>query len=175
MTFEQYVNKLSELNQFIEGAPALSGDEQIWNIFVVLIYFVILVIGWFMLSAFIYGVLLMLCHLLGIDKNWRKDSTEDGMWVTMVSIILSALVVVGLMKDANLGLPFSPDRYDEEMNVKFDKTSRDVYNKLVEMDIDEFNRLKEANKTYELSKEQKSKYSSVRQLISKVSKARGGY
>lgn len=173
MTFEQYVNKLSELNQFIEGAPALSVGEQIWNIFIVLLALIILVIGWAILTTIIYGILLVLCHLLGIDKNWRKDSTEDGMWV-MIGMVLSALLFVGLMKDGNLELPLSSGRFNKEMNIKFDETSRDVYNKLVEMDIDEFNQLKEANKNYKLSKEQNSEYSAIRKLISEVSKARMG-
>lgn len=174
MTFEQYVNKLSELNQFIEGAPALSGNEQIWNIFIVLLALIILVIGWAIITTIIYGILLVLCHLLGIDKNWRKDSTEDGMWVMMIGMVLSALLFVGLMKDGNLELPLSSDRFNKEMNIKFDETSRDVYNKLVEMDIDEFNQLKEANKNYKLSKEQNSEYSAVRKIISEVDVARRG-
>lgn len=172
MTFEQYVNKLSELNKFIEGAPALSGKEQLWNIFIVLLALIILVIGWAILTTIIYGVLLVLCHLLGIDKNWRKDSTEDGMWAMMIGMVLSALLFVGLMKDGNLRLPLSLDRFDKEMNVKFDETSRDVYNKLVEMDVDEFNQLKEANKNYKLSKEQNSEYSAIRKIISEVDIAR---
>ena len=172
MTFEQYVNKLSELNKFIEGAPALSGNEQIWNIFIVLLALIMLVIGWAILTTIIYGILLVLCHLLGIDKNWRKDSTEDGMWVMMIGMVLSALLVVGLMKDGNLELPLSLDRFDKEMNIKFDETSRDVYNKLVEMNIDEFNQLKEANKNYKLSKEQNSEYSAIRKIISEVDEAR---
>lgn len=172
MTFEQYVNKLSELNQFIEGAPALSGNEIIWNIFIVLLALIILVIGWAIIATIIYGILLVLCHLLGIGKNWRKDSTEDGMWVMMIGMVLSALLFVGLMKDGNLRLPLSLDRFDKEMNVKFDETSRDVYNKLVEMDVDEFNQLKEANKNYKLSKEQNSEYSAIRKIISEVDIAR---
>lgn len=174
MTFEQYVNKLSELNQFIEGAPTLSGNELIWNIFIVLLALIILVIGWAIITTIIYGILLVLCHLLGIDKNWRKDSTEDGMWVMMIGMVLSAILFIGLMKDGNLELPLSSDRFNREMNVKFDETSRDVYNKLVEMDVDEFNQLKEANKNYKLSKEQNSEYSAVRKIISEVDVARRG-
>lgn len=174
MTFEQYVNKLSELNQFIEGAPALSGNELIWNIFIVLLVLIILVIGWAIITTIIYGILLVLCHLLGIDKNWRKDSTEDGMWVMMIGMVLSAILFVGLVEDGNLELPFSSDRFNKEMNVKFDKTSRNVYNKLVEMDVDEFNQLKEANKNYKLSKELNSEYSAVRKIISEVDVARRG-
>lgn len=174
MTVEQYVSKLSELNQFIEGAPALSGNELIWNIFMVLLVLIILVIGWAIITTIIYGILLVLCHLLGIDKNWRKDSTEDGMWVMMIGMVLSAILFVGLMKDGNLELPFSSDRFNKEMNVKFDETSRDVYNKLAEMDVDEFNQLKEANKNYKLSKEQNSEYSAVRKIISEVDVARRG-
>ena len=92
----------------------------------------------------------------------------------MVGMILAALLFVGLMKDGNMGLPFSPDRYDEEMNAKFNETSRDVYNKLVEMDIEEFNQLKEANKNYKLSKEQNFEYSAIRKIISEVDIARRG-
>lgn len=174
MTFEQYVNKLSELNKFIEGAPALSGNELIWNIFIVLLALIILVIGWAIITTIIYGILLVLCYLLGIDKNWRKDSSEDGMWVMMIGMVLSALLFVGLMKDGNLELPLSSDRFNKEMNVKFDETSRDVYNKLVEMDVDEFNQLKEANKNYKLSKEQNSEYNAIRKIISEVDIARRG-
>lgn len=174
MTFEQYVNKLSELNQFIEGAPTLSDNELIWNIFIVLLALIILVIGWAIITTIIYGILLVLCHLLGIDKNWRKDSTEDGMWVMMIGMVLSAILFVGLMKDGNLELPLSSDRFNREMNVKFDETSRDVYNKLVEMDVDEFNQFKEANKNYKLSKEQNSEYGAVRKIISEVDVARRG-
>ena len=64
MTFEHYVNKLDELSKLVSGAPALSVDEWIWNLFVILIFFVILVIGWFMLSAAIFW-----CFIMSFTRN----------------------------------------------------------------------------------------------------------
>lgn len=170
MTFEQYVNKLSELNQSIEGIQVPTIEVRIFDFLLTVLGFVCVLIFLFIVMIVIALVVMGIGHLFGIDKKIPKDDYElsCGLVSLFVAIGLCWMMVHGASKVT----PFDSDRYNKELNVKFEQTTKLVYNQLIEMSDDEFSQLAKANKSYALSDEQFREYRVVRQLIQEAKKNR---
>ena len=108
-----------------------------------------------------------------VERKKRKEFVQGEMNHTggflklalLEFALILGIVMIGLMWGKDVKTPFSADKYNAELNSKFEQTTRTVYNQLIEMDDDEFNQLVKANSSYSLSKEQVREYRAVRQLI----------
>lgn len=170
MTFEQYVNKLSELNKFIEGVQSPDAFGRIADFFVTVLAFALGLVAFSFVFMIISLMVVGICHLVGIGKKLGDTYCEYG------ASILGFLITVGLfwmmIYGHKSGLPFDSERYNVESNAKFEQTTKLVYNQLIEMSDDEFSQLAKANKSYALSDEQYREYRVVRQLIQEAKRNR---
>lgn len=170
MTFEQYVNKLSELNQFIKGIQAPSIEVRIFDFLLTVLGFICGLMLFFIVIIVIASVVMGIGYLLGINKKLHGDMIVGGS--TTIGFLLAIGLFWSMIHWASKVTPFDEARYNKELNAKFEQTTRTVYNQLIEMDDDEFNQLVKANSSYSLSKEQDREYRAVRQLIRDSSRHR---
>lgn len=170
MTLEEYLNKLSELNQFIEGIQSPSIEVRIFDFLLTVLGFVCGLLLFVLVLMVISSVILGICYLVGIVKKFGDD--YSGYGATAVGFVATVGLFWMMIHGASKLTPFDEARYNKELNAKFEQTTRTVYNQLIEMDEGEFNQLVQANKSYALSKEQYREYDVVRQLIRDASKNR---
>lgn len=170
MTFEQYVNKLSELNQFIEGVQSPGVEVRIFDFLMTALGFVCGLILIFIIMVVVALVVMGIGHLFGIDKKIQKDDYE--LSCGLVGLFVAIGLFWAMIHGSSKVTPFDADRYNKELNARFEQTTKTVYNQLIEMSDDEFSQLAKANKSYALSKEQYREYEVVRQLIREASKNR---
>ena len=126
----------------------------------------------FILSCLVCIVISIVGHVLGLDKKCKGDDDEYEKTIGVISVLIGFIVMIGLMWGKDVKTPFSADKYNAELNAKFEQTTRTVYNQLIEMDDDEFNQLVKANSSYSLSDDQVREYRDVRQLIRDASRHR---
>lgn len=172
MTLEQYLNKLNELSHLIEGIQSPDVVDGLTDVLLTILEIAGILFLFFILSCLVCIVISIISHVLGIDKKCNGDDDEYEKTVGAVSVLIGFIVMIGLMWGKDVKTPFSADKYNAELNAKFEQTTRTVYNQLIEMDDDEFNQLVRANSSYLLSDEQVREYQAVRQLIHNASRHR---
>lgn len=172
MTFEQYVNKLSELNRFIEGIKSPDVADRLADVLLTILGIAGILFSFFILSCLVCVVISIIGHVLGIDKKCKGDDSEYEKNIGATSVLIVFIVMIGLMWGKDFKTPFSADKYNADLHAKFEQTTRNVYNQLIEMNDDEFYQLVKANSSYSLSKEQVKEYQTVRQLIRDASRHR---
>lgn len=172
MTLEQYLNKLNELSHLIEGIQSPDAADRLADVLLTILGIVGILFLFFILSCLVCIVILIVGHVLGIDKKCKDDNDTYEKNVAASAVLIALIVMTGLMWGKDVKTPFSADKYNAELNSKFEQTTRTVYNQLIEMDDDEFNQLVKANSSYSLSKEQVREYRDVRQLIRDASRHR---
>lgn len=170
MNHTEFINKLEELSQIVQGAPASK-----WDLFssqatvIITIIFVSLILGF--LSA--TPVIAMYSAVKDEIKD-SSDSSNAPIWFLSMSIALVFSVLTGVMT-GGLGQEFVSNvvSHDRELQQRYDlyqQTSTDLYNQLVDMNDDEFTGLSSASSKYELTREQVYKYKHVIKEIKKVDK-----
>ena len=172
MTLEQYLNKLNELSHLIEGVQSPDAADRLTDVLLTILGIAGILFLFFILSCVVCIVISIIGHVLGIDKKCKDENDSYEKIIGAVSVLIGFIVMVGLMWGKDVKTPYSADKYNADLNSKFEQTTRNVYNQLIEMDDDEFNRLVKANSSYSLSKEQVREYQTVRQLIRDASKHR---
>ena len=172
MTLEQYLNKLNELSHLIEGVQSPDAADRLAAVLLTILGIAGILFFIFILSCLAGIVISIVGHVLGLDKKCKGD---DGVYeknVGAISVLIGFIVMIGLIWGKDVKTPFSADKYNAELNAKFEQTTRTVYNQLIEMDDVEFNQLVKANSSYSLSEEQVREYRVVRQLIRDASRHR---
>lgn len=170
MNHTEFINKLEELSQVVQGAPASK-----WDLFssqatvIITIIFASLILGF--LSA--TPVIAMYSAVKDEIKD-SSDSSNAPIWFLSMSIALVFSVLTGVMT-GGLGQEFVSNvvSHDRELQQRYDlyqQTSTDLYNQLVDMNDDEFTGLSSASSKYELTREQVYKYKHVIKEIKKVDK-----
>lgn len=170
MNHTEFINKLEELSQVVQGAPASK-----WDLFssqatvIITIIFASLILGF--LSA--TPVIAMYSAVKDEIKD-SSDSSNAPIWFLSMSIALVFSVLTGVMT-GGLGQEFVSNvvSHDRELQQRYDlyqQTSTDLYNQLVDMNDDEFTGLSSASSKYELTREQVYKYKHVIKEIKKVEK-----
>lgn len=170
MNHTEFINKLEELSQVVQGAPASK-----WDLFssqatvIITIIFASLILGF--LSA--TPVIAMYSAVKDEIKD-SSDSSNAPIWFLSMSIALVFSVLTGVMT-GGLGQEFVSNvvSHDRELQQRYDlyqQTSTDLYNQLVDMNDDEFTGLSSASSQYELTREQVYKYKHVIKEIKKVDK-----
>lgn len=172
MTLEQYLNKLNELSHLIEGIQSPDAADRLADFLLAILGIAGILFLFFILSCLACIVISIVGHVLGLDKKCKGDDDVYEKNIGAISVLIGFIAMIGLMWVKDVKTPFSANKYNAELNSKFEQTTRTVYNQLIEMDDDEFNQLVKANSSYSLSKEQVREYRAVRQLIRDASRHR---
>lgn len=170
MNHTEFINKLEELSQVVQGAPASK-----WDLFssqatvIITIIFASLILGF--LSA--TPVIAMYSAVKDEIKD-SSDSSNAPIWFLSMSIALVFSVLTGVMT-GGLGQEFVSNvvSHDRELQQQYDvhqQSLTDLYNQLVDTSDDEFTGLSSASSKYELTREQVYKYKHVIKEIKKVDK-----
>lgn len=170
MNHTEFINKLEELSHVIQGTSV-----TVWDLFsaqvgaYMTMIFVSLIVG--------FLVMIPLMKMNSIVMEEIKDSgTESNAPLWFVSMLLALIfsITIGGMSWC-IGQEFVSSSVNHERELKeqydlYQQTSTDLYNQLVDMSDDEFEKLSTANSKFELTKEQKAKYNHVTKTIDKVTK-----
>ena len=166
----EFINKLEELSQVIQGTPVST-----WDLFSAQVaahmtmIFASLIIGCLMAAP------LIAMHSAVTDEIKDSGATSNApLWFLSMSIALVFSILIGVMAWC-LGQQFisSSANHARELQQQYyvhQRASTDLYNQLVDMTDDEFNELSIANSKYELTREQEHKYKYVKREIKKVDK-----
>ena len=168
MNHAEFINKLEELSQVVQDAPASK-----WDLFssqatvVITIIFASLILGF--LSA--TPVIAMYSAVKDEIKD-SSDSSNAPIWFLSMSIALVFSVLTGVMT-GGLGQEFVSNvvSHDRELQQQYDvhqQSMTDLYNQLVDMSDDDFEKLTTAKSSYKLTKEQEVKYNDVKRTINEV-------
>lgn len=169
MNHTEFISKLEELSHVIQGTPVST-----WDLFsaqvgaCVTMIFVSLIVGFLIMAP------VMTMNSIVLDEIKDSGATSDApLWFLSMSIALVFSIMIGGMSWC-IGQEFisSSVDYEKELKEQYDlyqQTSTDLYNQLVDMSDDEFDKLLTANSKFELTQEQKVKYKYVTNTISKVS------
>lgn len=172
MNHTEFINKLEELSQVIQGVP-LSKWELFWSHAIVMTTIII--------AALILGGLtavpLMAMHSAVTDEI--KDSGDNSnapLWFLSMSIALVISGLIGVMSWC-LGreLVSKTVNHERELQQQYDlyqQSSTDLYNQLVDMSDDDFEKLSIAKSSYKLTKEQEVKYKDVMKILNKVAESK---
>lgn len=168
MNHAEFINKLEELSHLIQGVP-VSKWELFWSQATVMATIIIV--------ALILGVLtvlpLMSMHLAVKDEI--KDSVDSSsvlLWFLSMSVVLVFSVLTGVMSWCFVQEFVSKTvDHEKELQQQYDlhqQTSTELYNHLVDMSDDDFEKLTTAKSSYKLTKEQDVKYKDVIRAIDEV-------
>ena len=170
MNHAEFISKLEELFHVIQGTPVSTWDllSAQATAYMAMI-FAALMTGFFML------VPLMTMHSALIDETKESSGSDNAiLWFLAMSIALMCSIGIGVVSWC-IGQEFisSSVNHEKELKEQYDlyqQSSTDLYNQLIDMSDDEFEKLSSANSKFELTKEQKVKYKYVTKTIDKVTK-----
>lgn len=170
MNHTEFINKLEELSQVIQGTPVSA-----WDLFSAQVTAYTTMIFAALVLGFLTAVPLIAMHSAVTDEI--KDSGANSnapLWFLSMSIALVISILIGVVAWC-LGQQFisSSANHARELQQQYyvhQQTSTDLYNQLVDMTDDEFSKLSNASSKYELTREQVYKYKHVMREINKVNK-----
>lgn len=172
MNHTEFINKLEELSQVIQGVP-LSKWELFWSHAIVMTTIII--------AALILGGLtivpLMAMHSAVTDEIKDSGASSNApLWFLSMSIALVFSILAGIIA-WGIGQQFvsSSANHVRELQQQYDlhqQASTDLYNQLVDMSDDDFEKLVTAKSSYKLTKEQEVKYKDVTKVINKVAESK---
>ena len=170
MNHTEFIAKLEELSQVIQGTP-FSKWDLFWSQATVVITITV--------TALILGVSLLVpliaMQLTVTDEIKDSDDNSNApLWFLSMSIALVFSILIGAMF-CYIGREFVSNVVSHETQLQqqyelYQQTSTDLYNQLVDMNDDEFDELSNASSKYELTREQSYKYKHVIKEIKKVNK-----
>ena len=168
MNHTEFINKLEELSQVIQGVP-LSKWELFWSHAIVMTTIII--------AALILGGLtvvpLIAMHSAVTDEIKDSGASSNApLWFLSMSIALVLSILTGVIAWC-LGQQFvsSSVNHVRGLQQQYDlhqQASTDLYNQLVDMSDDDFEKLATAKSSYKLTREQEVKYKDVIGIINKV-------
>jgi hypothetical protein len=166
----EFINKLEELSHVVQGTPVSA-----WDLFSAQVTAYTTMIFAALVLGFLTAVPLIAMHSAVTDEI--KDSGANSnapLWFLSMSIALVISILVGVVAWC-LGQQFvsSSANHVRELQQQYDlhqHASTDLYNQLMDMSDDDFEKLATAKSSYKLTKEQEVKYKDVTKIINKVAK-----
>jgi hypothetical protein len=164
----EFINKLEELSQVVQGAPVSK-----WDLFSSQATVIITIIFASLMLGFLAATPVIAMHLAVKDEI--KDSGNSSnvpIWFLSMSIALVFSVLIGIMT-GGLGQEFISNvvSHDKELQQQYNvrqQSLTDLYNQLVDTSDDDFEKLETAKSSYKLTKEQEVKYNDVMRTINEV-------
>lgn len=172
MNHTEFINKLEELSQVIQGTPVSA-----WDLFSAQVTAYTTMIFAALVLGFLTAVPLIAMHSAVTDEI--KDSGANSnapLWFLSMSIALVISILIGVVAWC-LGQQFisSSANHARELQQQYyvqQRASTDLYNELVDMSDDDFEKLATAKSSYKLTKEQEVKYKDVIRTINEVAENR---
>lgn len=172
MNHTEFINKLEELSQVIQGTPVSA-----WDLFLAQVTAYTTMIFAALVLGFLTAVPLIAMHSAVTDEI--KDSGANSnapLWFLSMSIALVISILIGVVAWC-LGQQFisSSANHARELQQQYyvhQRASTDLYNELVDMSDDDFEKLATAKSSYKLTKEQEVKYKDVIRTINEVAENR---
>lgn len=172
MNHTEFINKLEELSQVIQGTPVSA-----WDLFSAQVTAYTTMIFAALVLGFLTSVPLIAMHSAVTDEI--KDSGANSnapLWFLSMSIALVISILIGVVAWC-LGQQFisSSANHARELQQQYyvhQRASTDLYNELVDMSDDDFEKLATAKSSYKLTKEQEVKYKDVIRTINEVAENR---
>lgn len=168
MNHTEFINKLEELSHVVQGTPVSA-----WDLFSAQVTAYTTMIFAALVLGFLTAVPLIAMHSAVTDEI--KDSGANSnapLWFLSMSIALVISILIGVVA-WGLGKEFvsSSATHVRELQQQYDlhqQASTDLYNQLMDMSDDDFEKLSTAKSSYKLTKEQEVKYKYVVRTIDKV-------
>lgn len=168
MNHTEFINKLEELSHVVQGTPVSA-----WDLFSAQVTAYTTMIFAALVLGFLTAVPLIAMHSAVTDEI--KDSGANSnapLWFLSMSIALVISILIGVVA-WGLGKEFvsSSATHVRELQQQYDlhqQASTDLYNQLVYMSDDYFEKLATAKSSYKLTREQEVKYKYVVRTIDKV-------
>lgn len=172
MNHTEFINKLEELSQVIQGTPVSA-----WDLFSAQVTAYTTMIFAALVLGFLTAVPLIAMHSAVTDEI--KDSGANSnapLWFLSMSIALVISILIGVVAWC-LGQQFisGSANHARELQQQYyvhQRASTDLYNELVDMSDDDFEKLATAKSSYKLTKEQEVKYKDVIRTINEVAENR---
>ena len=164
----EFINKLEELYHVIQGAPVST-----WDLFSAQVAACMMIMLAALMTGFFVLVPLIAMHSTVMDETKGSGGSDNTiLWFLAMSIALVFSILGGAMSWC-IGKDFAFTSVNQERELKeqydlYQQTSTDLYNQLVDMSDEDFEKLSTANSKFELTKEEKVKYKHVMQTINKV-------
>ena len=172
MNHTEFINKLEELSQVIQGTPVSA-----WDLFSAQVTAYTTMIFATLVLGFLTAVPLIAMHSAVTDEIKDSDANSNApLWFLSMSIALVISILIGVVAWC-LGQQFisSSANHARELQQQYyvhQRASTDLYNELVDMSDDDFEKLATAKSSYKLTKEQEVKYKDVIRTINEVAENR---
>lgn len=170
MNHTEFISKLEELSHVIQGTSVTAWDLLSAQ---VCAYMTMLVAAG--VTGFLVLVPLMTMHSAVKEETKGSSGIDNAiLWCLAMSIALMCSIGIGVLS-WRISQEFISTTHSHEKELKeqydlYQQSSTDLYNQLVDMNDEDFEKLSSANSKFELTKEQKVKYKHVIKIIDKVSK-----
>jgi hypothetical protein len=170
MNHAEFINKLEELSHVIQGTPVST-----WDLFSAQATAYMTMIFAALMTGFFVLVPLMTMHSALVDETKESSGSDNAiLWFLAMSIALMCSIGIGVVSGC-ISQEFISATHNHERELKeqydlYQQTSTDLYNQLIDMSDDEFEKLSSANSKFELNNEEKAKYEYVTKIIDKVTK-----
>ena len=170
MNHTEFISKLEELSHVIQGTSVTAWDllTAQATVYTTMI-FTSIIVG--------FNMIIPLMKMNSIVIEEIKDSGTDSnapLWfVSMLLALIFSITIGGMSWCIGQEFVSSSVNHAKELEAQYDsyqQSSTDLYNQLVDMSDDEFEKLSSANSKFELTKEEKVKYKYVTKIIDKVTK-----
>lgn len=170
MNHTEFISKLEELSHVMQGTPVST-----WDLFSAQATAYMAMIFAALMTEFFMLVPLMTMHSALIDETKESSGSDNAiLWFLAMSIALMCSIGIGVVSRCIYQEFISSSvNHEKELKEQYDlyqKSSTDLYNQLIDMSDDEFEKLSSANSKFELTREEKSKYKNVTKTIDKVTK-----
>lgn len=170
MNHAEFISKLEELSHVIQGTSVTLWDlvSAQATVYTTMIFTSIIV-------GFIMIIPLMKMNSIVIEeiKDSGTDSSAPLWFVSMLLALIFSITIGGMSWCIGQEFVSSSVNHEKELKEQYDlyqQSSTDLYNQLIDMSDEEFEKLSSANSKFELTKEEKAKYKHVTKTIDKVTK-----
>lgn len=170
MNHTEFISKLEELSHVIQGTSV-----TLWDLLSAQVTSFMTMIFTSLIVGFLVMIPLMKMNSIVMDeiKDSGADSNAPLWFVAMLLALIFSITIGGMSWCIRQEFISSSVNHEKELKEQYDlyqKSSTDLYNQLIDMSDDEFEKLSSANSKFELTKEEKAKYKHVTKTIDKVTK-----
>lgn len=170
MNHAEFISKLEELSYVIQGTSV-----TLWDLVSAQVTSFITMIFTSLIVGFLVMIPLMKMNSIVMDeiKDSGADSNAPLWFVSMLLTLIFSITIGGMSWCIGQEFISSSVNHEKELKEQYDlyqQTSTELYNQLVDMRDEEFEKLSTANSKFELTKEQKVKYKYVTKTIDKATK-----
>ena len=170
MNHAEFISKLEELSHVIQGTSV-----TLWDLVSAQVTSFITMIFTSLIVGFLVMIPLMKMNSIVMDeiKDSGADSNAPLWFVSMLLTLIFSVTIGGMSWCIGQEFISSSVNHEKELKEQYDlyqQTSTELYNQLVDMRDEEFEKLSTANSKFELTKEQKVKYKYVTKTIDKATK-----